>query len=275
VRLPGEVGAGGLIISATADFQPWQRGSGYMFAIGSDGMHLHESVLFQSEGKVRFLRPWTQVTTVSKDSNRLAALIHGNTIQFYLNGELRWSGTDRSPGLGAEGLFATSLPEFETTHAFDNVRIRKLPEFAPRVVEAAVAPSSFAQKSTSSRRARHHERHRAECYTRARSLALLRPGLIVRVSVLVSGKREIDSEVKRISDSNVLDLPLVGAVPVEGMTLNMLIADLQKRYQDFFINPQVIAEFIVDERPDAISPWGSVNVLGRVRAPGRVNIPPT
>jgi len=32
---------------------------------------------------------------------------------------------------------------------------------------------------------------------------------------------------------------------------------------------------VVQGGPDAISPWGQVTVLGRVKQPGRVNIPPT
>jgi polysaccharide export outer membrane protein len=275
IRSPESVGAGGLVVRATPDFQPWRRGSGYMFAIGSDGLQWHEAVFVQSDGKVRFLRPWKPIRTVSNEANRLAAIMRGTSIQFYLNGEPRWAGTDRALGIGAIGVFATSSPEFETLHAFDHVRIRTPPEPAPQAVHAPDAPPVTAPRAplpTETARAR----------DAAPSVVLgpdrspvLRPGLLVRVSVLVSGKREVDAEVKRVSDSNMLDLPLVGTVPVEGMTLSMLIADLQRRYQEFFINPQVIAEFVVDERPDAISPWGSVNVLGRVRSPGRVNIPPT
>jgi len=104
---------------------------------------------------------------------------------------------------------------------------------------------------------------------------VLKPGFLVRVTVLASGKREIDAEVIRVSDNSILDLPLIGPVPVKGMTLTELNAALQGRYQDYFIEPQVLAEFVVEDRPDAISPWGSVVVLGRVRTPGRVNIPPT
>ena len=33
--------------------------------------------------------------------------------------------------------------------------------------------------------------------------------------------------------------------------------------------------FELDENPDSISPWGSVTVMGQVKKPGRINIPPT
>lgn len=104
---------------------------------------------------------------------------------------------------------------------------------------------------------------------------LLRPGLMIRTTVFVAGKREIDAEVKRVSDNSVLDMPFIGNVSVAGQTLSELNATLQNRYKEFFINPQVVAEFVLEESPDAVSPWGSVSVLGRVKMPGRVNIPPT
>lgn len=269
IREPGSVGAGGLVVRATPDFQPWQRGSGYMFALGSDGEHWHEAVFLQHAGKVRFLKPWSQISDVSGLTNRLAAIQQGGAIHFFLNGSLRWSGADRALGAGAIGLFATSSPDFETLHAFDNVRVRIRPEPEPAPAPASATPPVVAPRAPLPA-----ETAQTVVLGPDRS-PVLRPGLMVRVSVLVSGKREVDAEVKRVTDMNMLDLPLVGAVPVDGMTLSMLVADLQRRYQDFFINPQVTAEFVVDERPDAISPWGSVNVLGRVRTPGRVNIPPT
>lgn len=62
---------------------------------------------------------------------------------------------------------------------------------------------------------------------------------------------------------------------MSGQTLADLNATLQNRYKEFFINPQVVAEFVMEESPDAVSPWGSVTVLGRVMTPGRVDVPPT
>ena len=99
--------------------------------------------------------------------------------------------------------------------------------------------------------------------------------MLIRVTVYVSGKREIDEEAKRVSDNNQVDMPLIGNIPVDGMTLRDLNATLQVKYRDYFINPQVVAEFVVEDNRDAMSPWGSIVVLGRVKTPGRVNIPPT
>jgi protein involved in polysaccharide export with SLBB domain len=103
----------------------------------------------------------------------------------------------------------------------------------------------------------------------------LAPGLIVGISVLVSGQKEIDEPTKRISNNGELNLPLVGNVRVRGMTLEELSVELQKRYQKYFVDPQVVVEFVRDQNSDLISPWGYVTVLGRVKTPGRVNIPPT
>ena len=41
------------------------------------------------------------------------------------------------------------------------------------------------------------------------------------------------------------------------------------------MDPQVVVEFVKDQDSDLVSPWGYVTVLGRVKNPGRVSIPPT
>ncbi len=274
IREPGTVGAGGLIVRATPDFQPWRRGSGYMFAIGSDGAVWHEAVFRQVNGVAKFLNPWTPIPIATSGTNRLAVVMQGPAIHFYINGEPRWSGEDRAHGVGVIGVFGTSAEDFETLHGFDSIRVRTKPVEPPPSVEAAPQATATPRAALPRESAGDQDPSLSVVLGPDRS-PVLRPGLLVRVSVLVSGKREIDAEVRRVTDMNMLDLPLVGAVRVEGMTLSMLVADLQRRYQDFFINPQVTAEFVVDDRPDAISPWGSVIVLGRVRTPGRVNIPPT
>ena len=103
----------------------------------------------------------------------------------------------------------------------------------------------------------------------------LSPGLVVTVSVLVSGKKEIDEPAKRISNSGEISLPLIGNVQANGLSLDELVAKLTKLYNDYFIQPQVVIEFVKDQNSDMVSPWGYVTVLGRVKNPGRVSIPPT
>ena len=103
----------------------------------------------------------------------------------------------------------------------------------------------------------------------------LRPGLIISMSVLVAGKKEIDEPSKRISDGGTIALPLLGEMDISDLSLNELQAKLTKSYQQYFIEPQVILDFVRDTGADGISPWGFVTVLGRVKIPGRVAIPAT
>lgn len=103
----------------------------------------------------------------------------------------------------------------------------------------------------------------------------LRPGLLLSVQVVVSGVREVDEPRKRIQDDGHIILPLVGAVATAGMTVEDLRDHLRDLYNSrYFINPQVMVEFVSEDRKGG-SAWGTVTVLGRVKEPGLVDIPPT
>jgi protein involved in polysaccharide export with SLBB domain len=103
----------------------------------------------------------------------------------------------------------------------------------------------------------------------------LTPGLVVAVSVLVSGNKEIDETAKRISNAGEISLPLIGNVQANGMSLDELTTRLTTLYSQYFVQPQVVIEFVKDQNSDMVSPWGYITVLGRVKSPGRVSIPPT
>ena len=103
----------------------------------------------------------------------------------------------------------------------------------------------------------------------------LRPGLVIGMSVLVAGKKEIEEPSKRISEGGTLILPLLGETSVTDLTLEELQSQLAKSYRKYFVDPQVTLDFSSDAEDDGISPWGYVTVLGRVKRPGRVDIPPT
>ena len=103
----------------------------------------------------------------------------------------------------------------------------------------------------------------------------LRPGLVINVTVLVAGKNEIAAPGKRITDKGTISMPLLGAVKVSAQSLESLSAQLTSAYKEFFVNPQVIVEFVRDDNREGLSPWGSVTVLGRVKKPGRVSLPAT
>ncbi len=103
----------------------------------------------------------------------------------------------------------------------------------------------------------------------------LRPGLMISMSVLVAGKKEIDEPSKRISESGTIILPLLGEMEISDLSLDELQGKLTRSYKKFFVDPQVILDFVRDSDAEGISPWGYVTVLGRVLKPGRVPIPAT
>ena len=103
----------------------------------------------------------------------------------------------------------------------------------------------------------------------------LRPGLMISMSVLVAGKKEIDEPSKRISEGGTIILPLLGEMEISDLSLDDLQSRLTKSYRKFFLEPQVILDFVRDTDAEGISPWGYVTVLGRVLKPGRVSIPAT
>jgi polysaccharide export outer membrane protein len=101
---------------------------------------------------------------------------------------------------------------------------------------------------------------------------------LVNVVVTVAGQTELDEQGKRIGDTGELTLSLLGAVPVAGMTLPEAAERLAERYRHYLRDPHVEMSYAFDsgeEDRGATSPWGTVTVLGRVKKPGRVNIPPT
>ena len=104
----------------------------------------------------------------------------------------------------------------------------------------------------------------------------LRAGLVLDVTVLVSGKKEIEEPGKRISDNSMISLPLLGAVKIkDDDTLESLSLHLVELYKEYFVNPQVLVDFVRDDNKEGLSPWGNVTVLGRVKKPGRIVIPAT
>lgn len=103
----------------------------------------------------------------------------------------------------------------------------------------------------------------------------IQPGYKLSVSVTVLGEPEIDERSKRVSFQGAIKLPLLGIVPVVGMTTDELATVLTKRYAIYLNAPVVDVSFVMDDDPTAASPWGTITVLGRVKTPGRFNIPPT
>jgi protein involved in polysaccharide export with SLBB domain len=103
----------------------------------------------------------------------------------------------------------------------------------------------------------------------------LRPGLTIQLQALVRGQKESEEKDRRSSDGGALGLPLIGVGHRDGRTLQGLRDELGLRYSEFFLHPQIVIDYVVGAGEEAISPWGYVTVLGKVKHPGRVNIPPT
>ncbi len=261
--------SGGLVVRASDDFVAWEKGDAYLFALGASGDAWYFAVSRQLDGEVVYLKEWEAIQEPVSMPVRVKAEFDGDALRFSVGARSVWEGRDAVIASGAAGLFAATADDQKALHTFDAFSLQQwtapptavgLPGESDtnEVVDVvSVPPASEAEKLSDDRS------------------PLLRPGFLVRVSVLVSGRREVDAVVARVDDNSALEFPLVGSIGVKDLTLRQLNEVLQSRYKDFFIDPQVFTEFVLEEGPDAISPWGSVVVLGRVRTPGRVNIPPT
>ncbi len=104
---------------------------------------------------------------------------------------------------------------------------------------------------------------------------VIKQGLLIKVTVFAGGKKEVDEPFKRVSVGGIITLPLVGYIKVEGLTLRDLSAMLKTQYSAYLRDPSIDVDFVLETGDSAISPWGYITVLGRVKKPGRVNIPPT
>ena len=103
----------------------------------------------------------------------------------------------------------------------------------------------------------------------------IRPGLLISVRVVVKGTVELEENRRRVGPEGSMSLPLIGDVKVGGLTLDGLRKELGRRYQEFFVTPQIVCEFVIDSGDATSSPWGHVTVVGCVTKAGPVPIPPT
>lgn len=104
---------------------------------------------------------------------------------------------------------------------------------------------------------------------------VIRPGVVLEIEVLASGDIEVPASSKRVSDDGTISLPLVGTVSVENLTIEQLRDDLTERYLKYLRKPQIMLGFDLSDTADGVSPFGHVTVLGRVKKPGWIKIPPT
>lgn len=82
-----------------------------------------------------------------------------------------------------------------------------------------------------------------------------------------------------VDQKGELTIPLLLQHPVacDGLTLEALKQKLIKEYSVYYRQPQISVTFAPFDsaRTGAVSPWGTVTVLGEVVSPGPVNIPST
>ncbi len=102
----------------------------------------------------------------------------------------------------------------------------------------------------------------------------IRPGFVLAVKVEVQGRWEVDEQRVRVSNEGEIRLPLIGSVRAVDHSLNELNKLLTELYGKYYVSPLVTLDFVIDSRERG-SPWGSVTVLGRVKNPGVVALPPT
>ncbi len=104
---------------------------------------------------------------------------------------------------------------------------------------------------------------------------ILMSGYLLDIRVMVSGVNEINEKGLRVQEDGTLTLPFLGSVKCEGMRLDDFKSKLTHDYNaKYFINPIVSVSISIDDNASTF-PWGYVTVLGQVKEPGRIRIPPT
>ena len=103
----------------------------------------------------------------------------------------------------------------------------------------------------------------------------VRPGLMLRISVTAGGVVILQETVKEVDINGCIQLPLIGQVKCEGLTIVQVQERIVEAYKEFYLNPQATVAYHWDTRAETPSPWGTIIVQGSVARPGQVNIPPT
>jgi polysaccharide biosynthesis/export protein len=95
----------------------------------------------------------------------------------------------------------------------------------------------------------------------ARAAYLLGPGDLLKITVFKNADLSLDV---RVSDAGSIGYPLIGAVPVSGLTLDAAERKIAKMLQDggFVVNPQ-ISILLTQGFNDLVSVIGEVNKSGR------------
>ena len=108
-----------LVLRASSNFDDL-IGSGYVFQIVTDGQY---SIWKQVGGSWSWLQSWTSSPAINPGTNILTATALGNSLQFFINDALVWSGADSDLISGHIGLGGHTDLGYTSTHYFDNVLV--------------------------------------------------------------------------------------------------------------------------------------------------------
>jgi polysaccharide biosynthesis/export protein len=95
---------------------------------------------------------------------------------------------------------------------------------------------------------------------------VVQPGDVIRIQVFQ--EPDLDRELPVSNGGLITGVPLLGAVPVKGLTVAQVEADIARRYNaDYLVDPQITITVLryAEQR---------VKVLGAVNGPGLVLAPP-
>jgi protein involved in polysaccharide export with SLBB domain len=102
---------------------------------------------------------------------------------------------------------------------------------------------------------------------------VIRAGHTLSIAVSGAGQKEVPIAPYSVSAKGEVLMPLIGAVPCDGLSLQELQKKLEELYGQYIHEPQISVSFVYS--PEGLSPWGTVLVMGEVVCKGPVNIPPT
>ncbi|MBR1870609.1 MAG: polysaccharide biosynthesis/export family protein [Kiritimatiellae bacterium] len=101
----------------------------------------------------------------------------------------------------------------------------------------------------------------------------VKPGIAVSISVTATGTKGHSSQQYFVDAEGYISMELLGAVKVDGLGLIELQQMLTEKFKEYYLDPHVTATFVTGG--GAISPWGSVTVMGEVGRQGPVDMPAT
>jgi len=107
------------------------------------------------------------------------------------------------------------------------------------------------------------------------SSGILRPGMMVKVTVMIQGVVEFPPEQQRINQSGKIGLPLIQSIAVADMDIEEVENRITEEFKVYYQDPLVNVEYVGETDDPSLSPWGYVTLMGNVNSPGPLAMPPT